>query len=118
MNASSVRAPSASDPWVESGAMVYVAITVATVSAVIMCCTYFVTHHPFVRTWCLKESRYNTVDDSDEEVEIQLTAATDEPSSPKESKSSAFTLGDSGEESSEGVSEGEETHFTDAVAAV
>ncbi len=117
MNASSVRAPSASDPWVESGAMVYVAITVATVSAVIMCCTYFVTHHPFVRAWCLKESRYNTV--YDEEVEIQLTADTDEPSSPKESKSSAFTLGDSGEESSEGVSEGvsedEETHFTDAV---
>ena len=33
-----------SNPWVESGAMVYVALTVATLSAVIMCCVWFVKH--------------------------------------------------------------------------
>ena len=32
------------DPWVESGAMVYVALTVASMSAVIMCCVWFLKH--------------------------------------------------------------------------
>lgn len=115
MNASSLvdntTSPSAvatatSDPWVESGAMVYVAITVATASAVIMCCTWFITHHPFIKNWLNNETRYNNVDVTDEEEEIQLTAPRAE--SPEElgaTKSplstDVFTLEDSGSSSDE-----------------
>jgi len=121
MNASSPASnstPSASqdaiDPWVESGAMVYVAITVATTSAIIMCCTWFITHHPMVKTWWKKSNVYNTVEDSDEEVEVQLTAPrTESPTEDVDERTSsqsepavaldesAFTLEDSGDESSD-----------------
>lgn len=77
-----------SDPWVESGAMVYVAITVATVSAIIMCCTWFITHHPFVAKWLKHEVVYNSVE-SDDEEEIQLTAPRCE--SPYDLESSTKT---------------------------
>lgn len=50
--------------WNESGAMVYVAITVATLSAVIMCCAWVLRRNPI--TW----SRYNSVEHDEEQVEL------------------------------------------------
>ncbi len=49
------------DPWIESGAMVYVALTVATFSAVMMCCT-----------WFLKEQWSKTTTYSELNVEEQI----------------------------------------------
>ena len=49
-----------SDPWVESGAMVYVALTVATFSAIITCCTWFVVHNPEMCRWC-RHRQYESV---------------------------------------------------------
>ena len=51
-----------SEPWKESGAMVYVALTVATLSAVIMCCVWFIKQRI--------NNDYGTVrEDDEEEVE-------------------------------------------------
>lgn len=93
MNASvSTAMDTNSNPWVESGAMVYVAITVATMSAVIMCCTWFITHNTALQHWWYGKVQYNGVDD-DEEEEIELIEEkegqyyTDTPK--------AFTLEDS-----------------------
>ena len=91
---------SVSDPWVESGAMVYVALTVATLSAVIMCCTWFVKQR-------VNKSDYGTVNVSEEEEEeedIPLVAEED---------STAFTLDDSSAD--EGSSEEEVNSHEDAV---
>jgi hypothetical protein len=60
------------NPWVESGAMVYVAITVATMSAIIMCCTWFITQNKAFQRCRTGKVQYNGLDD-DEEEEIQLT---------------------------------------------
>jgi len=57
------------NPWVESGAMVYVAITVATMSAVIMCCTWFITHNSAMQRWWHGKAQYDGVDD-EEEIEL------------------------------------------------
>lgn len=54
------------DAWQESGAMVYVALTVAIFSMVTMCCVWFVKKH--------RERQYNSIDDSDDEEEVELTA--------------------------------------------
>jgi len=61
------------NPWVESGAMVYVAITVATMSAIIMCCTWFITQNEPFKRWRNGKVQYDGLDD-DEEEEIQLTS--------------------------------------------
>ena len=60
-----------SDPWTESGAMVYVALTVATFSAVAMCCTWFLTQHPSFASWRGKPTDYGAVDGEDE-AEVEL----------------------------------------------
>ena len=77
MNATNFTGDSVIDtnenPWVESGAMVYVAITVATMSAIIMCCTWFITQNKAFQRWRTGKVQYNGLDD-DEEEEIQLTS--------------------------------------------
>ena len=107
MNATNITIENTNEtPWVESGAMVYVAITVATMSAVIMCCTWFVTHNKPMQRWWNGSVQYNGI--GDDEEEIQLTPVeeeeresgqkfyTDEPSSKE-----AFTLDDLSDSSSE-----------------
>ena len=66
----------ANDPWVESGAMVYVALTVATCSAVIMCCTWFITHNSEVLRWW-KGDHYGAVDE-EENVELRQVEVSDD----------------------------------------
>lgn len=57
------------DAWTESGAMVYVALTVATFSMVMMCCTWLVKLHR------KSPSKYNSLDhEDDHEEEIELTS--------------------------------------------
>jgi len=96
-----------SDPWVESGAMVYVALTVATCSAVIMCCTWFITHNSDVLRWW-KGEHYGVVSE-EENVELQTVDESDEEETIFESKNfrdepepdpepGTFTLDDSSNE--------------------
>ncbi len=92
------------NPWVESGAMVYVAITVATMSAVIMCCTWFITHNTALQRWWHGASQYDGLDDEEEEIELinesqkelatppDASSYTDEPE--EEDVSTIFTLED------------------------
>jgi hypothetical protein len=100
-NQSVANQANTTDPWVESGAMVYVALTVATLSAVIMCCVWFVKQR-FIRV-----NQYGTVSTSGEEhvelnrsvsressgseEEISLEPPTEQKSPPKD----AFTMSDS-----------------------
>lgn len=96
------------DPWEESGAMVYVAITVATFSMLVMCCT-----------WCFKrygrESKYSSVG---HEEEIELTSAVsseDEEiplamSSPTVSASSVFECEETASVDENETEEVNETH--------
>ena len=78
------------NPWVESGAMVYVAITVATMSAVIMCCTWFITHNSALQRWWHGKAHYNGIDDEEEEIEL-----IDEPQKESESrKETGYTDGE------------------------
>ena len=56
------------NPWVESGAMVYVAITVATMSAVIMCCTWFITHNTALQRWWHGKAQYGNIDGEEEDT--------------------------------------------------
>lgn len=88
-----------SDPWVESGAMVYVALTVATCSAVIMCCTWFISHNSELLRWW-KGDHYGVVNE-EENVELQTVEESDEEETIFESntlKPGTFTLDDSSEE--------------------
>ena len=122
--------PSASelDPWVESGAMVYVALTVATFSAVMMCCTWFFKEH-----WA-KSTKYSTlsvdeqveltshVSDSEEDIDLGLETSpvlssrddsVEEQSAQPEPDPSVFSLEDPGDGSSESSASevsGEEQH--------
>lgn len=57
------------DPWAESGAMLYVAMSVAIFSAVIMCCTWFLTHGRD------KNARYGTI--REEDVELNTLRESD-----------------------------------------
>ena len=66
------------DPWVESGAMVYVALTVATLSAVVMCCVWFVKQR-FIRI-----NQYGTVSSGEEHVELNTTTARESSGSEEE----------------------------------
>ena len=110
MNSSNANTTILLDPWVESGAMVYVALTVATFSAVMMCCTWF-----FKQRW-LDKRDYNTLDreehieltsqtlDEDEEEEISLNAeearsetsmcGSGDPSDEEEPGIDSFTFDD------------------------
>jgi hypothetical protein len=85
------------NPWKESGAMIYVAFTVATFSALTMCCVWF-----FKKKW-LRPSNYTSLNES-EDVEL---VAPDSSSSEEEislddeyarPESSKFTLEDSDED--------------------
>ena len=70
------------DAWKESGAMVYVALTVATFAAVLTCCVWIAKKH--------RKKTYIPIDSDGEEVELtaeeELTEAAE------------FTLDDSEEE--------------------
>lgn len=122
-----------SDPWVESGAMVYVALTVATFSAVIMCCTWFAKEH-----WT-KTMAYTSIDseehieltgrhsiESDEEVNIPLdfdheAKSPPETKSPPEPEASVFTLDDPSDSEDEADSDeagSEHEVFEDNTATV
>ena len=68
--------PTVSDAWVESGAMVYVSLTVATFSAIVMCCTWFVTHNRDIKQWWSGEN-YGVVDDG-EDIDLRATVESDE----------------------------------------
>jgi hypothetical protein len=57
---------SVANPWKESGALVYVALTVLTFSAVVMCFVWSLTRYRN------RKSRYSTVDGEEDEEEIEL----------------------------------------------
>lgn len=93
-----------SEPWKESGAMVYVALTVATLSAVIMCCVWFIKQRI--------NNDYGTVrEDEEEEIELNRRSPSPEQNTFPDQKiedqniaepsSDAFTLDDSGSDTSE-----------------
>ena len=115
MNATNFTGDTVNDtnqnPWIESGAMVYVAITVATMSAIIMCCTWFITQNRAFRRWRTGKVQYNGLDDDDEEEEIQLTQVEQDNDQPIDNytdnsgEKDAFTLADSS-----GSSEDEQQH--------
>lgn len=115
-SANSTAAAADKNPWEESGAMVYVALTVATFSAITMCCVWF-----FKQRW-LKTTTYGTV--HNEEEDIELTAGQDasseedipldepeykdDPSAAPDS--SVFTLDDSDSSSAEHSDSAGEEH--------
>jgi|TARA_B110001450_G_scaffold66278_1_gene62708 hypothetical protein len=70
------------DAWKESGAMVYVALTVATFAAVLTCCVWIAKKH--------RKKTYIPVDSDGEEVELTAEEELIE--------SAEFTLDDSEEE--------------------
>jgi len=83
------------DTWKESGAMVYVALTVAIFSMVTMCCVWFIKKHS-------QEERSDYVP-VEEEVELTQARSSEEEEEEidlglRESKdnTAAFTLSDSG----------------------
>jgi len=92
---------SQNNAWVESGAMVYVALTVASLSAVIMCCVWFFKHR-------LVRNRYGSVStttpehielnsthlNSDEEEDIPLTDSESKTTVLVKEYKDAFTLDD------------------------
>lgn len=101
-----------SKAWEESGAMVYVALTVATLSAVIMCCVWFIKQRI--------NNDYGTIrEDDEEEIELNRRSPSPEADTFSEQKiddqpnSDAFTLEDSGSDTSE-REEDSEGPFVDA----
>lgn len=111
------------NPWVESGAMVYVAITVATMSAVIMCCTWFITHNTALQRWWHGKAQYGGLDDGEEE-EIELIEEKNDTIQESSEKSytdsqpedtSAFTLEDGGSSDSGGSDHLPSEEHADAV---
>ena len=113
-----VTSGTTSQPWKESGAMVYVALTVATLSAVIMCCVWFIKQRI--------NNDYGTVrEDDEEEVELNRRSPSPEadtfdeklPEEEQPPNSDAFTLEDSDSDTSEKEDEGSpEGPFVDAHA--
>ena len=81
--------------WEESGAMVYVALTVATISAIIMCCTWFVRQKWFLKGYnnvrSTEHVELNQMDDEEDE-EIPLVSGTTPPENVSPTDTSAFTL--------------------------
>lgn len=111
------------NPWVESGAMVYVAITVATMSAVIMCCTWFITHNTALQRWWHGKAQYGGLDDGEEE-EIELIEEKNDTIQESSEKSytdsqpedtSVFTLEDGGSSDSGGSDHLPSEEHADAV---
>ena len=103
------------DPWVESGAMVYVALTVATFSAVMMCCTWFLKEQ-----WS-KTTKYSELNveeqielksqlSQDSEEDIPLGFDADEPSKAGDESEAPYT--DSVEGDQHGEREPDESSFT------
>lgn len=104
------------DPWVESGAMVYVALTVATFSAVMMCCTWFLKEQ-----WS-KTTKYSELNveeqielksqlSQESEEDIPLGFDTDEPCKAGDETELSYT--DSVEEGDQdGEREPDESSFT------
>lgn len=88
-----------SQVWEESGAMVYVALTVATLSAVIMCCVWFIKQR--------MNNGYGSLDGEtpEEEVELRKSTTPVQEEEECESKSSrdVFTLEGSESGSDESV---------------
>lgn len=88
-----------SQVWEESGAMVYVALTVATLSAVIMCCVWFIKQR--------MNNGYGSLDGErpEEEVELRKSTTSVQEDEEGESKSSrdVFTLEGSESGSDESV---------------
>lgn len=110
------------NPWVESGAMVYVAITVATMSAVIMCCTWFITHNTALQRWWHGKAQYGGLDDEEEEIELIEEKNDTIPESSEKSytdsqpeDTSAFTLEDGGSSDSGGSDHLPSEEHADAV---
>ena len=100
------------DPWVESGALVYVAMTVAVCAAVIMCCTWFLTSNETSKAlldkYCRKTTKYSEINhDEEEEIELRPNRSpqdSDEESREESSKSpdkDVFTLEDLSEDEDE-----------------
>lgn len=106
------------NPWVESGAMVYVAITVATMSAVIMCCTWFITHNTALQRWWHDKVHYNGIDGEEEEIELidesqkegesrkETGYTDDEQQESVDDVGDVFTFEDSGSDGVESGSDG------------
>jgi hypothetical protein len=116
MNSTNVTRVVELDPWVESGAMVYVALTVATFSALIMCCTWFFKEYlsrPRQYTSIGREEHIELTvggkdqDSGEEEISLSLSDEESSPmlspteilsstvmSSGKEPDDSAFSLDD------------------------
>jgi|TARA_B110000977_G_C11082410_1_gene493340 hypothetical protein len=102
MNSTSNATSTESDPWVESGALVYVAITVVVSAAVIMCCSWFLVHNETTKRCCegRHKKRYTEVD----EEEIELNANFEETEDEHGKLDDAFTF-DEGESEGEGSEE-------------
>lgn len=87
--------------WEESGAMVYVALTVATISGLIMCCTWFVKQKWFANGYNnVRHVELNQMDDEEDE-EIPLVSNTISPGNVTPQDTSAFTLSASESEGSD-----------------
>ena len=56
--------------FTDSVAMAYIAITVAALSVVIMCCAWVLSKNKTIKKWKRGYRRYNTVQDEEEEVEL------------------------------------------------
>lgn len=108
------------NPWEESGAMVYVALTVATFSAVTMCCVWF-----FKQRW-LKTTNYGTVNNDEEDIEltgeqdssseeeIPLDNYKDDPQKSEattKTDSRVFTLDESGSDEEKGQEHQDAEHM-------
>lgn len=72
--------------------MVYVAITVATLSIVVMCCAWVLTRNPILTRRRVRT--YNTVEEEEEKVELCAAAAD----ADGERNTSPFVLGDEEED--------------------
>jgi hypothetical protein len=93
-----------SDPWTESGAMVYVALTVATFSAVAMCCTWFLTQHPSFASRRGNPTDYGVVGGEDD-AEVELFNMEDP----------AFTIDDDEDAAEDAMESDEEDAVEDDV---
>lgn len=85
-----------SDTWKESGAMVYVALTVCTFAAVLTCCIWFTKKHRSIG----KYNQVNSEEVNSEEVNAEEVNAEEVELTTKETKEvdGEFTLEDSDEE--------------------
>ena len=108
------------NPWKESGAMVYVALTVATFSALTICCVWF-----FKQKW-LQNSNYASVNETEE---VELVGRNNSESSEEEipldddsyrdnETPGTFTLDDDSDEEDDSDKEDETTTEDKQLVAV